>query len=108
VFCSLMWVAIGRTGFAEDLENGEYNPHIFGFIKYVFDTLVLSMIQQLLRNFTAYFLGQNVPNIGNETLRRQQHDIEADRPGNEVFRGRSPYRPARGERSSSEWSPDHY
>ncbi|PMD21990.1 hypothetical protein NA56DRAFT_658472 [Hyaloscypha hepaticicola] len=108
VFCSLMWVAIGRTGFAEDLENGEYNPHIFGFIKYVFDTLVLSMIQQLIRNFTAYFLGQNVPNIGSETLRRQQHDLEADRPGDEVFRGRSPYRPARGERSSSEWSPDHY
>jgi hypothetical protein len=108
VFCSLMWVAIGRTGFAEDLENGVYNPHIFGFLKYVFDTLVLSMIQQLVRNFTAYFLGQTVPNVENETPRQQPHDIEADLPRNEIFRGRSPYRPARRERFSSEWSPAHY
>ena len=108
VFFSLIWVAIERTGFAEDLENGQYNPHIFGFIKYVFDTFVLSMIEQLIRRATAYFLGPAVPGLGNQALRQPPHDIEADHPGNEPFRGRNPYQPAREERSMSEWSPDHY
>jgi hypothetical protein len=115
VLWSLTWVAIGRTGFAEDLENGEYNPQIFGFIKYIFDTFVLSMVDQLTRSATAYFLGQRVPNLGGGNFRQPVHDIEAD-PRDFYQRNEplqdpvesNPYRPQEEERCSGQWSPNHY